>query len=662
MILCGRTNRDGMIVFANENALDPTFKTLFAALPHAYLLFTPDLLIVEASDAYLSATKTRREDILGRNVFDAFPENPWAPKSSAMAARSSIEIAIETRRSHSLRRQRYDIPQPIEQGVVYDERYWNISNHPILDASGALRWILQSVDDVTDETRQKRADQERIRSAEERFAATFEQEGVGIVNIAIDGRILEANGRFCKLIGLGIDDLRARTIHEITHPDDLAASMRLAEALVNGDVPHYSIEKRYVRPDGTVLWVSTSRSLVRTAGGRPAYFVAVVEDISNQKVAEAGLRDREAYLRSILDTIPDSMVVIDQTGAVHFFSRAAEGLFGYAADEVIGRNVNVLMTSEDHERHDSYIDRYLDTNSPRIIGIGRVVFGRRKDGSTFSLRLWVGEIKTEYNRRMFVGFMRDLTEPQQAEARLQELQSELVHVSRFTALGEMASALAHELNQPLTAATNYLKGARRILDQGVEDRLPLLKHAVEEAAAQTLRAGQIIRRLRDFVARGESERSVEDVRKLIQEASALALVGAAERGVRVSFDFDPHASTVYADAIQIQQVLVNLIRNAIEAMQESKCRELTLATRVRPDSMVEISVRDTGLGLAPEVAAHLFQPFITTKPTGMGVGLSICRTIVEAHEGEIAAAANLDGGTTFRFTLRAFAAGEPVDA
>jgi two-component system sensor kinase FixL len=651
-----------MTALANESDIAPNFQALFAALPHAYLVFTPDLSIVEASDAYLNATMSRREDIIGRNFFDAFPENPRAPKSSAIAARSSIEIAIETRRPHSLWRQRYDIPQPNEQGVVYDERYWNISNHPIIDTSGALRWILQSVDDITDEMRQSHANQERIRSAEERFAATFEQEGVGIVNIGIDGRILEANSRFCKLLGLGIDDLRARTIHEITHPEDLAASMRLAEALVNGDLPHYSIEKRYLRPDGAILWVNTSRSLVRGSDGRPAYFVAVVEDISSQKSAEAALRDREAYLRSILETMPDSMVVIDQTGIIHSFSRAAESLFGYAAEELIGQNIDVLMTRGDRERHDSYIQRYLDTNSPRIIGIGRVVFGRRKDGSTFSLRLSVGEIKTERNKRMFVGFMRDLTERQQAEARLQELQSELVHVSRFTALGEMASALAHELNQPLTAATNYLKGARRLLDQGVEDRLPLLNHAVEEAAAQTLRAGQIIRRLRDFVARGESERSAEDVRKLIQEASALALVGAAERGIHVSFDFDPHAPTVYADAIQIQQVLVNLIRNAIEAMQESKQRELRLATRVGPDSMVEITVSDTGLGLAPEVAAHLFQPFITTKPTGMGVGLSICRTIVEAHEGEIAATTNLDGGATFRFTLRAAAAEEPIDA
>jgi two-component system, LuxR family, sensor kinase FixL len=647
---------------AVDTSAAPNFQALFAALPHAYLVFTPELSIVEASDAYLRATNSRRENILGRNVFDVFPENPRAPRSSATAARSSIEIAIETRRPHSLWRQRYDIPQSTEQGESYDERYWNVSNHPILDRAGVLLWIVQSVDDVTDEVRRSRADQERLRSAEEHFAATFEQEGVGIVDIAIDGRILDANVRFCKLIGLGLDELRARTIHEITHPDDLPASMRLAEALVNGDVPHYSIEKRYVRPDGAPLWVSTSRSLVRAAHGRPAYFVAVVEDISTQKAAETALREREAYLRSILDTIPDAMIVIDDGGIIQSFSRAAEDLFGYAADEVLGRKVEVLMTSEDSGRHDSYIQRYLDTNTPRIIGIGRVVLGRRKDASTFSLRLWVGEIRTEHNTRMFVGFIRDLTERQQAEARLQELQSELVHVSRFTALGEMASALAHELNQPLTAATNYLKGARRILDQGVDDRLPLLNHAVEEAAAQTLRAGQIIRRLRDFVSRRESDRSAEDVRNLVKDASALALVGAAERGVRVAFDFDPAVSTVYADPVQIQQVLVNLIRNAIEAMHEAARRELTIATRGNPDGMIEISVCDTGPGLAPEVAAHLFQPFITTKPTGMGVGLSICRTIIEAHEGEIAATKNLDGGATFRFTLRAVPAEEPADA
>ena len=251
---------------------------------------------------------------------------------------------------------------------------------------------------------------------------------------------------------------------------------------------------------------------------------------------------------------------------------------------------------------------------------------------------------------------------QKTDARLQELQSELVHVSRLSAMGEMASALAHELNQPLSAIANYMKGSRRLLEESSDERLTILREAMDKAGEQALRAGQVIRRLRDFVARGESERSVEDVRKLVEEASALALVGVREKGVRVRYEFDPRTDLVLADKVQIQQVLLNLMRNAIEAMENSDKRELILSTSLAPDHMVEISVADTGSGISPEISAQLFQPFITTKRQGMGVGLSISRTIVEAHGGSIAPRPNPEGGTVFSFTLPAVTKEEVGDA
>ena len=361
---------------------------------------------------------------------------------------------------------------------------------------------------------------------------------------------------------------------------------------------------------------------------------------------------REAHLTSILDTVPDAMVVIDERGIIQSFSSAAERLFGYAAAEIVGTNVKRLMPSPYRENHDGYLERYLRTGERRIIGIGRVVVGERKDGSTFPMELAVGEMRSS-NQRFFTGFIRDLTERQQTEARLQELQSELVHISRLTAMGEMASALAHELNQPLSAIANYMKGSRRLLENSTDDRSALLRSAMDKAAEQALRAGQIIRRLRDFVARGESERRVESVKKLVEEASALALVGAKDQGVRVRFQFDPTANLVLADKVQIQQVLLNLLRNAVEAMESSQKRELVISTESMKDGMIAISVADTGSGIAPEMMAQLFQPFVTNKRHGMGVGLSISRTIIEAHGGQIGVEPNPAGGTIFRFTLRA---------
>jgi two-component system sensor kinase FixL len=383
----------------------------------------------------------------------------------------------------------------------------------------------------------------------------------------------------------------------------------------------------------------------------------------SRRVAAASAEEalaREAHVKSILDTIPDAMIVIDERGVVQSFSAAAERLFGYSSADVVGRNVKMLMPSPYRESHDGHIDRYLRTGERKIIGVGRIVVGERNDQSTFPLELSVGEVRTR-NQRFFTGFVRDLTERQQTEARLQELQAELVHVSRLTAMGEMASALAHELNQPLSAIANYLRGGRRLLEDDTGERAGVLRTAMEKAAEQALRAGQIIRRLRDFVARGESERRVEDVRKLVEEASALALVGAKDRGMRVRFAFDPQGEFVLADKVQIQQVLLNLIRNAVESMEETEHRELIISTAAN-GGMVEVSVADTGVGIAAEISEQLFQPFITTKRQGMGVGLSISRTIIEAHGGSIAPRPNPDGGTIFSFTLPAVSRDEVIDA
>lgn len=360
---------------------------------------------------------------------------------------------------------------------------------------------------------------------------------------------------------------------------------------------------------------------------------------------------REAHLQSILDTVPDAMVVIDIRGIMQSFSAAAERLFGYGLDEVIGRNVSMLMPSPYREQHDGYLERYLRTGERRIIGIGRVVVGERKDGSTFPMELSVGEMRSGQDR-FFTGFIRDLTERQKTESRLQELQSELVHISRLTAMGEMASTLAHELNQPLSAISNYLKGTRRMLEDRSDDQSATMREALNKAAEQAIRAGQIIRRLRDFVARGETERRIESISKLVEEASALALVGAKEKAVRVRFDFEPSVGLVLADKIQIQQVLLNLMRNALDAMQDSARRELLLSAAPAESDMIRVAVADTGSGISPEIASQLFRPFVTTKQQGMGVGLSICRTIVESHGGQIEAAPNPGGGTVFSFTLR----------
>src|SRR6185312_16235536 len=217
------------------------------------------------------------------------------------------------------------------------------------------------------------------------------------------------------------------------------------------------------------------------------------------------LQEREARLRSILETAPDAIIVIDERGLMESYSQAAERLFGYPADEAIGQNVSILMPAPYQERHDSYLKRYLETGERRIIGIGRVVVGRRKDGSTFPMELAVGEARVS-GRRVFTGFIRDLTERQLAENRMQELQSELLHVSRLSDVGQMASALAHELNQPLAAIVNYVQAMRRLLQASNLALPPRVIETMDKTVAQAARAGEIIQHLRSFIRKGESER------------------------------------------------------------------------------------------------------------------------------------------------------------
>jgi two-component system sensor kinase FixL len=364
----------------------------------------------------------------------------------------------------------------------------------------------------------------------------------------------------------------------------------------------------------------------------------------------AQLASESALLRSILETVPDAMVVIDEAGTIRFFSSAAERLFGFASDEVRGQNVRMLMPPPYREQHDNYLARYRRTGGRRIIGIGRVVVGRRKDGSTFPLELSVGET-SRTGQRLFTGFVRDLTERQANERRLHELQDGLLHVSRVRSMGQMAAALAHELNQPLTATANYVRAALRLLAMP-DPNLDRVRHAMNSAVAQTLRGGEIIRRMRAFVARGDVSREPQNVATLIEEASALALVGAKELCIKVLINLGSDLPEVLADRVQIQQVLLNLIRNAVEAMDGSAVRELTVAASMRDDHVM-VSVTDTGGGVPAVIVGSLFQPFITTKPDGMGIGLSVSRTIVEAHGGRLWTEPNPGGGTVFCFTLPA---------
>ncbi len=492
------------------------------------------------------------------------------------------------------------------------------------------------------------------------YVAMVESSEDAIVSETLDGIVTSWNRAAERIFGYSAAEMIGRPVTVIA-PGREEESAHLRQRIKAGEhIAHHETERR--RKDGQHVAISLSVSPMRDANGRLIGAIRISHDITGERRMRSEIAENEGLLRSILETIPDALIVIDERGTIQSFSATAEQLFGYRSAEVCGRNVKILMPSPHQERHDDYLRRYMATGERHIIGIGRVVAGLRKDGTTFPMELAVGEVDQAGNR-LFTGFVRDLTQRQSAERRIQELQSELLHISRLTEMGQMASSLAHELNQPLTAAANYLQALRRLVDRGDEESFTRAKSAADSAVGQVARAGEIIRRLREFVKKSEPERHEENIVTLIEEASGLALIGAHEYGVEVRFRTAPQLPLAFVDKVQVQQVLVNLLRNAVEAMQASPRRSIVIETQLGSDGLIWVSVIDSGPGIAPTIMERLFQPFVTTKPHGMGVGLSLCRAIIEAHGGRLWAEPNPDGGAIFRFTVPPAekSRGAPVD-
>ncbi|RIJ14623.1 sensor histidine kinase [Henriciella mobilis] len=367
-------------------------------------------------------------------------------------------------------------------------------------------------------------------------------------------------------------------------------------------------------------------------------------------MAEMDVDALHQHFRSILQSVPDAMVVINDAGIITAFSKAAETLFGYDANDLLGRNVSVLMAPSDKAQHDGHISRYLRTGERRIIGIGRTVTARRADGSLFPIDLKIGEAKIG-DHFLFTAFMRDLTEQRRNESRMKALQAELVHFSRLSSVGTMASALAHELNQPLTVVTNYLEAARDLLESPDPETMDMVQEALNEAAKQSVRAGQIVRKLRDYVSRGEIEKRPTQLVPLIGDAVALIQAEMSSTNGEIAVSVEEGISDIMADPIQIQQVIINLVRNALEAMEGQDDPKVEIRAASVSGGLAMVTIEDNGPGIDREVADQLFKPLASSKSTGMGLGLSICKTIVEAHGGTIEAMPMETAGTRFVFTV-----------
>jgi two-component system sensor kinase FixL len=379
--------------------------------------------------------------------------------------------------------------------------------------------------------------------------------------------------------------------------------------------------------------------------GKPV-FVAVIQDLSDLKFERAVHAEERAFLAAIVDSSNDAIISKTLSGKITSWNKASEKLFGYSAAEMLGTPITRLFPEDRLHEEAEIIERIKSGESLEHYETQRC----HKDGSLIDVSVTVSPIKDSLGTVIGASkTVRDITEQKQTEIRLALLSNELNHVARLSEMGQISAALAHELNQPLAAVLNYTNLARRLISTQSTPEKTL--EAVDKASEQAIRAGQIIKRLRDFVTKRESTRTLEDISEVAEDAVALGLVGSKTQDIRVETEFSEGLPLVLMDRIQIQQVLVNLLRNAAEAMAETPRRELTLTTERDSQGMVAIRVADTGVGIDAGVSERLFSPFVTTKPSGMGIGLAISRSIVESHGGKLWMLPNPGGGTVFQFTL-----------
>ncbi len=599
--------------------------------PISIAMFDRDMIYVAASRRWIEAYGRGRESLAGLSHYELHPDIP-------------------------------DRWKAIHRGVLKGEfhrdadDYWTDADgrehwvrwatYPWTDAAGEIGGLIISAEEISAQKRAEAA----LRESEEKFRNAFADAAVGFAMAQSGGAILEANDAYCRLTGYTADELKSMRLVDLIHPDDRADNLALIHRMRAGQIQGYVVENRYLRKDGETIWVRKSVSMTRHAAGKLPWVVNLVEDVTARKRSQDTAARTVAQLTAVLDGAKDAIIAIDIKGIVQSINAAGERMFGYERGEVVGRNLRMLMPASHARRHNDYIGNYLRTGDAKMIGVGRETEGRRKDGSQFPIDLAVVEAAV-YDELIFVGFVRDLSERRRIETRIDQLSAQ-----RLTAIGGMAGALAHELNQPLAAVGFYLETARRMLGRPPNERPASVEDTLEQAGEQVARMGGIIRHLREFVAHGEPDKTHQSLHGLIREIASIEFPDDGRSGADLTLTLNAAADGVLMDRIQVGQVLSNLLRNAREAMADSPGSRVLISTR-RSGDMIRCDVSDNGPGLADAVRGRLFEPLTSTKATGMGIGLSISKSIVEAHYGRIWAEPNPHGGSVFSFVLPLTTAG-----
>jgi two-component system, LuxR family, sensor kinase FixL len=469
-----------------------------------------------------------------------------------------------------------------------------------------------------------------------------------IVILDCGGEILQFNPACEHLTGFRSSEVVGEKVWDCLIPDDEINSVRrIFEETRARELPtHFTNHWR--SKDGSFPLLRWTNKAIKNEAGDIKAIIATAIDLTPLKTVEHKLTETQSFLKSIVNASPEAIVTINEKGEIISFSRQAEVMFGYKEDQVAGQNLTILMTDADHSRYDEYIRHHIETGEIMTTGNARYIVALRKNGDEFPASLHITEFTD--GQRVFVGFIEDISEQRATERRLSETQTLLEHAGRVGAMGEIATSIAHELNQPLTAAAS-LAGAVALTLEKEDFRKPdEVLSMLHDAISEIRRASEIIQQMREFIQKRKTARSLHNINKIISEAGALALIGAGAAGIKVEWALGEYVGDALVDRIQIQQVLTNLIRNAIDAMQDSDSKNLTIST-ARSGDMIKISVADSGAGIPENLRPRIFERFVSVKKNGMGVGLSISKSIIDAHQGEIVAKNKESGGCVFSFKL-----------
>lgn len=539
-----------------------------------------------------------------------------------------------------------DIP---EHSVIYnkpsslfDKYRWQIIG--IISLMVFQMLIIASL--LVNQRKRKRAD-EALKTSEKRFRATFEQAAVGIAHVSPEGHFLRINQKFCDIVGYSREEMQARTFQDITHPDDLDIDVKKKKQLLSGEIDTYAMEKRYVCKNGELVWVHLTDSLVRNEAGQPQWFVAIVKDISERKQAEEDLRVSKERFQKVFHASPSSITItnlsIDQFVDVN---QSFERNFGYSREEVVGKSpldVNIWKNPEDRARFMPLLLKQGYLHVPELELV-------RKSGETIIVDVYFSIMRVG-NEDFSVAAFDNITDRKQAEEKMDQLRTELLHASRAGTMVELTAALAHEINHPLGSILNNANAAKRFLASKKPD-LDEIREIIADIISEDRRASDVIQKLRSLMKKTEAEFIPLDINTVIEEVLVITHSELIIKNISLSKKLKKNLPKINGERIQLQQVFLNLTMNANDAMKKSKTKQLHISTATDDAKNIIVCVRDSGAGLDENNKDRLFEPFYTTKKEGMGMGLSVNKTIITAHNGDIWAENNTSGkGASFYIKL-----------